>query len=96
MEGKPQALAAAAWRVRPQLWPALAHTLAALVSRAALLPADLCECNPEHCAYTLDGGQASGAGAGGGVARAAAAVAGADAHTGRAGAARCPAARGPL
>ncbi|CAG5035191.1 unnamed protein product [Parnassius apollo] len=74
MEGKPQALAAAAWRARPQLWLALTHTLAALAPRAALLPADLCECNPEHCAYTLDGGQASGAG-GSGVAREAAAVA---------------------
>ncbi|CAH2068204.1 unnamed protein product, partial [Iphiclides podalirius] len=38
---KPRALQAAAWRARPQLWPALAHCLAALGPKAALLPAGI-------------------------------------------------------
>ncbi|XP_013144220.1 PREDICTED: protein SMG7-like [Papilio polytes] len=39
-------LRGAAWRARPQLWPALAHTLSALLPRAAALPKDLYDTVP--------------------------------------------------
>ncbi|XP_045541947.1 protein SMG7-like [Papilio machaon] len=44
--GRGGALQGAAWRARPQLWPALAHTLTALLPRAAALPADLYDTVP--------------------------------------------------
>ncbi|XP_068628377.1 nonsense-mediated mRNA decay factor SMG7-like [Battus philenor] len=46
MSSRPQALETAAWRARPQLWPALAHVLAALTPRAAHLTADLYDTVP--------------------------------------------------
>ncbi|KPJ19978.1 Protein SMG7 [Papilio machaon] len=44
--GRGGALQGAAWSARPQLWPALAHTLTALLPRAAALPADLYDTVP--------------------------------------------------